>query len=112
MAKTAWIAVGVILGTAVAIVVNLVTAGGAWWLWPVLIILVAAVVTVSVIRDGEGKTAAGVSQEIASDRGEVDQSPQMAEGGAGTSISQRITARHGGKVIRSGQSARSAGTET
>jgi hypothetical protein len=111
LARTAWIAVGVILGTAVAIVVNLVTAGGAWWLWPVLIILVAAAVTVSVLQNGERKAATEVSQETSADHGEVNQSPQIVEGVAGTSVSQIITAWRG-KVNRSGQTVRSAGTKT
>jgi hypothetical protein len=41
----------VLLATALAIVVNLVTNGGGWWLWPVLGALVLAVIVAEVRRD-------------------------------------------------------------
>jgi membrane-bound metal-dependent hydrolase YbcI (DUF457 family) len=54
MSRVAWIAAGVVIAAVSTLVINLVTSGGAWWLWPILVALVAAAVMTEVMRDRRG----------------------------------------------------------
>lgn len=106
MSRIAWIGAGLVVATALAIVVNLVTSGSGWWLWLVLGGLVVAAVVIEVLRDRSSRSAGGSSQEISvSGGGRVEDSPQLAEAG-GDGSSQKITARRKGIVRRSGQTLR------
>jgi hypothetical protein len=104
MGRIAWIAGGVIAGTLVAVVVNLVTSGGAWWLWLVLGLLVVTVIVVEVRRDR--RTPPEMSQQIsATGNALVEDSPQLIAAPDGP-VSQDITAHRKGIVRRSGQTFR------
>lgn len=102
MSRIAVIAAGVIVATVVAIVVNLVTSGGAWWLWPILVALVAAAIVVEVVRDRRSNGASDPSQKIkAGLGGTVEGSGQDAEGGG--RVRQTISAWGKGQVRNSPQ---------
>ena len=106
MGRIALITISTIIATIVIIVVNLLTSGGAWWLWPALVALVIAAIVTEVLRDRRSAEPGGASQEISASGGAlVDGSPQRAEG-AGAMVSQRITARREGKVRNSSQTYR------
>ena len=57
------VAAGLIVATVLAIVVNLVTSGGAWWLWLVLSGLVIAAIVTEVLRDRGSQPAGGSTQD-------------------------------------------------
>ena len=106
MGRIAWIAAGIIVSTMLTIVVNLATSGGAWWLWPVLGLLGVTAVITEVVRERRASPSESTSQEIsAAGRALVKDSPQLAEGTDGP-VSQKIRARRGSVVRRSGQTAR------
>ena len=106
MSRIAWIAVGVITATLLTIVVNLATSGGAWWLWPVLVVLVITAIVVEVRRDRRSRPPAGPSQEISASGGaRVEGSAQLMEAPGGA-VSQKITARRKARVQRSSQTYR------
>ena len=103
MNRIAWIAAGTIVGTALSLVVNLATSGGAWWLWPLLGVLVLAAIAVEVRRN---RRTDGQDLEItASSGGQVEDSHQLEEGTSGEA-SLRISARGCGIVRRSTQTFR------
>jgi hypothetical protein len=106
MGRVAWIAAGVIIATVITIVITLATSGGAWWLWPILVALVAAAILAEVMRARRLDAPTGNVQEIvASGAATVDGSAQLAEG-QGTAVSQRITARRKARVRNSPQTYR------
>lgn len=76
MGRVALIAAGAILGTVVAIVVNLVTSGASWWLWPILVVLVVVAIAVEVMRerreDGFAPLAGAVEESLEKQRAVCD----------------------------------------
>jgi hypothetical protein len=50
-ARIAYIASATVLATVASVVVNIVTSGGAWWLWPILAVSVAAAIVVEIWRE-------------------------------------------------------------
>src|SRR5690349_2172182 len=79
--KTVWIAAGIVVGTILSIVVNLVTNEGSWWLWPVLGLLVVTAIAITSIQQRRSTATLTISQQIeAHDGATVADSPQLAEG--------------------------------
>jgi len=102
MGRIVLIGAGLTVATVVAVVVNLATSGGAWWLWLVLAGLVLAAFVIEVLRDHDTK-ADGSSQQIYVGReGGVEDSPQEALAADGNSA-QMIRVRRKGTVRRSSQ---------
>jgi hypothetical protein len=107
MGRIGWIAAGAVFTTGLAILVNLVTSGGAWWLWPALAALLIAAIAASVMQDRRQSSPTGTNQDIrAANASLIEDSPQLAER-EGVPISQSITARRKGIVRRSGQTIKS-----
>jgi hypothetical protein len=103
MGRTAWIGAGIAVATLIAIVVNLATSGGAWWLWPILAVLVVAAIAIEVYNRRVERRSAHSGQEITATGGaQVVDSPQSIEASGGEG-QQRIVARRWGVVRRSGQ---------
>src|SRR5262249_52763167 len=97
MGRIAWVGAGIVVATLIAIVVNLATSGGAWWLWPILAVLTAAAIAIE-IRNMRAERSADPNQEItATDGAQVVDSPQVmnAPNGGGQ---QKIVARRRGVV--------------
>jgi hypothetical protein len=105
MGRVAWIAAGVVTAALITIVINLVTSGGAWWLWPILVALVAAAILAEAMRGRRPDAPTGDSQEIIASNAMVEGSAQLAEG-RGTTVSQKIIARRKAKVRNSPQTHR------
>jgi hypothetical protein len=75
MSRITWMAAGLIVATALAVVVNLVTSSGAWWLWLSLAGLVVVAVVIEAMRERRPQSRGESSQEIsATGKGQVPQS--------------------------------------
>ncbi len=112
MSRIALIAAGLIVATVLAVVVNLVTSGGPWWLWLVLAVLVVPAVVIEMARERGRRPAAGRTQEIdVSGGGQVTDSPlrmEIEESGSATTTEepgsaekQKIVVGRKGSVLRS-----------
>src|SRR5260370_29085095 len=92
-----WIVAGAVSAAVIAIVINLVASGGAWWLWPVLFVLLAAAVVVEIMRDRRHVGPPDVSQRMTAGGGAtVEDSAQLPEG-LGTARSPTVKVRRQGK---------------
>jgi hypothetical protein len=106
VARKVWITATAAVATAVAIVVNFATDGGAWWLWLILVALVGVTVVMKVRSAPPPAPQVGPevkTQQISATRNAlVEDSPQVAAGSVGSFL-QKIRVRRGGTVRRSGQ---------
>jgi hypothetical protein len=97
MGKYIGVAATVVVGASVSGVINILSDGGAWWLWPVLVALVAIEIVIVIVRQRTSAKPDSDVQRVDARGGRVDDARQETVGGTGSGT-QEIKVRKGGDV--------------